>query len=216
MDTKWPTKVVDRAASAPSTNRRGKESRQRLLVAARKLFVEKGYHQTRPQDISKAADVGHGTFYLHFKDKKACFLAFVDQAGNELEDEIAVHIEGVDTLDGFIRAMLAAVYAYGDKQPGVLSAAMADLGVIAADAAPEDTLIDRWGESWRDFLSPLAEQGVIAKDYDFQLIGHGIVGMLSYATRYAGLEGVDRESAIDNITHFLVRGLGGAIDGKKD
>lgn len=216
METKWPTKVMDRAPSAPSTSRRGKESRQRLLTAARKLFVEKGYHQTRPQDISKAADVGHGTFYLHFKDKKACFLAFVDQAGNELEEEIALHVEGANSLDGFIRAMLTAVYAYGEKQPGVLNAATADLGVIAADAAPEDTLIDRWGVSWRDFLSSLAEQSVIAKDHDFQLIGHGIVGMLSYAIRYADQAGLDRDEAIDNITHFLVRGLGGAIDGKRD
>lgn len=216
MDTKWPTRVVEPGAKPPSTSRRGKESRQRLLAAARKLFVERGYHQTRPQDISKAADVGHGTFYLHFKDKKACFLAFVDQAGNELEEEIAVHVDGASTLDGFIRAMLTAVYAYGEKQPGVLNAAMSDLGVIAADAAPEDALIDRWGVSWRDFLCSLAEQGAIAEDFDFELIGHGIVGMLSYAIRYADHERLDREKAIDNITQFLVRGLGGAIDGKKE
>src|SRR5437868_1412368 len=54
------------------------ESRKRLLAAARQLFITRGYHATRPQDISKAAALGHGTFYLHFKDKRACFLAFVD------------------------------------------------------------------------------------------------------------------------------------------
>jgi AcrR family transcriptional regulator len=70
-------------ADAPDNARGAKrklESRKRLLAAARQLFVARGYHETRPQDISKAAGLGHGTFYLHFKDKRECFLAFVDEA----------------------------------------------------------------------------------------------------------------------------------------
>ena len=58
--------------------RRRPESLAKLKRAARKLFVERGYHATRPQDIAREAGLGHGTFYLHYPDKKACFLAFVD------------------------------------------------------------------------------------------------------------------------------------------
>src|SRR5579871_4806864 len=65
--------------------RRKPESIAKLRKAARKLFVERGYHATRPQDIARAAGVGHGTFYLHFPDKRACFLAFVDEAREELD-----------------------------------------------------------------------------------------------------------------------------------
>ena len=38
------------------------DSLTRLKVSARKLFVERGYHATRPQDIARDAGLGHGTF----------------------------------------------------------------------------------------------------------------------------------------------------------
>ncbi len=67
-----------RAQARPA--RRKPESLAKVKKAARKLFVERGYHATRPQDIAREAGLGHGTFYLHYEDKRACFLAFVDEA----------------------------------------------------------------------------------------------------------------------------------------
>src|ERR1700743_3834419 len=58
--------------------RRKPESLSRLKASARKLFVERGYHATRPQDIAREAGLGHGTFYLHFPDKRPCFPPFLD------------------------------------------------------------------------------------------------------------------------------------------
>ena len=55
--------------------RRKPESLVRLKLAARKLFVERGYDATRPQDIAREAGLGHGTFYLHYPDKRACFFS---------------------------------------------------------------------------------------------------------------------------------------------
>jgi AcrR family transcriptional regulator len=43
---------------------------ERLRLAARELFVEVGYHETRPQNIARLAGVANGTFYLHFADKQ--------------------------------------------------------------------------------------------------------------------------------------------------
>ncbi len=64
--------------------RRKAETRQRLLAAARQLFVTRGYDATRPQDVARAADLATGTFYLHFADKRDAFVAFTEQAGEEL------------------------------------------------------------------------------------------------------------------------------------
>ena len=41
--------------------RRRPESLAKLKQAARKLFVERGYDATRPQDIARQAGLGHGT-----------------------------------------------------------------------------------------------------------------------------------------------------------
>src|SRR5215813_4569061 len=70
--------------------RRKPESLAKIKKAARKLFVERGYHATRPQDIARDAGLGHGTFYLHYPDKRACFLAFVDDAREELDTHLVI------------------------------------------------------------------------------------------------------------------------------
>ncbi|HKY18209.1 MAG TPA: helix-turn-helix domain-containing protein, partial [Rhizomicrobium sp.] len=77
--------------------RRKPESLVRLKQAARKLFVERGYDATRPQDIAREAGLGHGTFYLHYPDKRACFLSFVEDARLELDDHVrASRLQGAN------------------------------------------------------------------------------------------------------------------------
>src|SRR5215510_2659016 len=100
------------ASENPRGAKRRTESRKRLLAAARKLFVERGYHATRPQDIAKAAGLGHGTFYLHFADKRECFLAFVDEAREEVDAAIMRRTSTAKDLASFVEAILTALYDY--------------------------------------------------------------------------------------------------------
>ena len=46
------------------------ETRKRLIQAAMDLVLEKGYDVITIQDITDRADLGYGTFYLHFKNKE--------------------------------------------------------------------------------------------------------------------------------------------------
>src|SRR5690606_27288713 len=109
------------------------ESRRKLMDAARRLFVERGYHDTRPQDISKAAGVGHGTFYLHFQDKLDCFLAFADEAVEELDAFLIKPAGDMDigSTEEIISKNLRAIMIYSDAHPGVLPAATTDLTVLS-------------------------------------------------------------------------------------
>src|SRR6202789_3444905 len=102
------------------TPRRKPESLTRLKEAARKLFVERGYHATRPQDIAREAGLGHGTFYLHYPDKRACFLAFVEDARQELNAYLTSARDADSSLQEQIAATLNAIYDYSDSHPGVL------------------------------------------------------------------------------------------------
>src|SRR5215831_8844029 len=116
---------MDQAALAKPTAelrpiRRKPESLSKLKRAARKLFVERGYHATRPQDIAREAGLGHGTFYLHYPDKRACFLAFVEDAREELDAYLRARRLPGATLEQRIATMLNAMYDYSDRHPGLL------------------------------------------------------------------------------------------------
>jgi AcrR family transcriptional regulator len=65
---------------------RGRRTLERLLEAGAKVFADRGYHAARVDDVVKAAETSHGTFYLYFSSKEELFRALaVDVAEEMLE-----------------------------------------------------------------------------------------------------------------------------------
>ena len=54
---------------------------RRLLDAAMICFDERGYYDTRVNDVVKIAKTSHGTFYLYFSNKEDLLRALVAEAG---------------------------------------------------------------------------------------------------------------------------------------
>src|SRR6201996_5323974 len=151
--------------------RRKPESLARLKQAARKLFVERGYDATRPQDIAREAGLGHGTFYLHYPDKRACFLSFVDDARQELDDHVRARRTPHASLEQRIATSLSAIYEYADMHPGVLRAAMTDQMVIDAEGVEARPLLMQWGNEWAEMLREAARDGSACASYDAEIVG---------------------------------------------
>lgn len=66
-------------ASIPQSrqHRRTARTRAQLLDAGLRVFLEQGYEVTSAGAITTLADLGAGTFYLHFRDKRAIYEAIV-------------------------------------------------------------------------------------------------------------------------------------------
>jgi AcrR family transcriptional regulator len=204
MESPTLTKTIAEARPA----RRKPESLAKLKKSARKLFVERGYHATRPQDIAREAGLGHGTFYLHYDDKRACFLAFVEDARTELQHYVDARVGASDgSLEHTIAASLNAIYDYSESHPGVLTAAMTDEAVIDAEGAQAVPLLIRWGRDWAEHVRKSMNVGTAAPIYDADIIGQAILG----AIHQVGAEGYrsrrKRQDLVDNLTRFLVRAL---------
>ena len=78
-------------------DRRREKTRLDLIQAAERVISSKGYHQTRIADIATEADVGLGTFYLHFKTKNEIFIELIEHGAAELRRELAEAKLGVLT-----------------------------------------------------------------------------------------------------------------------
>lgn len=187
--------------------RRKPDSLGRLKKAARQLFVERGYHATRPQDIAREAGLGHGTFYLHFPDKRACFLGFVEDARAELDAFVQARVPDDAPLEVVIAATLNAMYDYAHAHPGVLGAAMTDEAVIDAEGVQAVPLLQRWGADWARAVRQVAKTGRAAADYDAEVVGQAIVGAIHQAASEGYRSGRDRETVVRNLSRFLVRAL---------
>lgn len=211
-DTERGESTPAKAAAADSApmngaSRRKLESRRKLMAASRKLFVERGYHDTRPQDISKEAGVGHGTFYLHFEDKLDCFLAFTEEAADELHEFVVQHHAVAGSLEEGIHELLTAVFEYSDENPGVLGAALTDISVLSTGDTGRKMPVDRWAEVWSELLEKWREAGEAAADLDTRMAGYLIVGAIKQGGAYGYRRRLDRKRMIDGMTKLFVRAL---------
>jgi len=59
-------------------NKSTDNSKEQILEAAMKVFVKKGYSQTRMEDIAEISGLSKGAIYHHYDSKKNLFLALID------------------------------------------------------------------------------------------------------------------------------------------
>jgi TetR/AcrR family transcriptional regulator len=66
-------------SDAGSRHRRKQERPGEILDAALRLFIEKGYANTRAEDVAALAGVSKGTVYVYYENKDALFRAVVSE-----------------------------------------------------------------------------------------------------------------------------------------
>ena len=150
----------------------------RLLAAVRLLFVSRGYYQTRPQDNTRQAGVGSGTFYLYFTDRQAAFLEFAEQTQNELIDLFRERLSDLACCRW--RCVCAKLLQFAERHRGILRAALID----SVFMAPNNE------DAWRIY-------GRLG-----QLISHRLWVPLRHTMIYARHRKMDKEQLLDNISLF--------------
>lgn len=188
-------------------NNRRSATLSKIKASARKLFIERGYHATRSQDIAREAGLGHGTFYLHYNDKRDCFLAFVEDAHIAFHDFMRLHTSAGTSLDVAISRTLVAVYEFSDIYPGLLSTAMADEVLIDAEGFRQKSLIQRWGSEWAEMIRDGMDGVEDDNDCDPEIAGQAIVGAIHQCGLESDRMGFPRAVVIANLTRLLVRAL---------
>jgi AcrR family transcriptional regulator len=106
--------------------------REQILVTARNLFIQQGYHGLAMRQISEAVGVSKAALYYHFKDKEELFLAILNIYLNEIEsaiDEIqSKPISSSEQIQMFVEYILRqpaeqrAVMRLGSQEMAQLSA----------------------------------------------------------------------------------------------
>ncbi len=85
------------------------ERRAQLVTAAREVFGEKGYHAATVDDITRAAGVAKGTYYLYFQEKREIYYELVRSFLQHVTDIGASVVREVKTpADFYARCELAA------------------------------------------------------------------------------------------------------------
>jgi AcrR family transcriptional regulator len=116
--------------------------RERLLAAVVRVSAAKGYQASSVADILKQAGVGRETFYRHFNDKEACFVAANDALVESLEGRVVEAYEQPGEWPQRVRNGLAVALEWFAANPQVGRVMMIEMGTVGpiAGARFRDTL----------------------------------------------------------------------------
>ncbi|WP_084546662.1 TetR/AcrR family transcriptional regulator [Glycomyces arizonensis] len=194
---------------------RAAETRAALLDAARRLFGERGYLNTKITDITKEAGRSTGSFYEHFASKDELLMAML-QGMEDRADELVdttVHPREHDLTDrAQLRQHIEVGWTVMREHAPVVSALFQSM--IAAEPGSGRAWNDLAADTdvFRRHLEYSAEQGKELPG-DPELVAAaigGMISMLSYAVNSAKDRDFDDQTVIDTLTALLHRGLGGS------
>ena len=98
-----PTVGDGEAIGGPASKRvlrsQGRRTMRKLLDAAMIAFDQRGYYDTRVNDVVEIAETSHGTFYLYFSNKEDLLRALVTEAGVDAQ-LLADTLHAPTELDG--------------------------------------------------------------------------------------------------------------------
>ena len=89
------------------------DKRERILLAAERIFARHGFFAARVSEIAKEAGVADGTIYLYFKSKDDLLISLFEQRMTQVNDTLRAAIAGVPPkhqLRAFIKAYLQLVH----------------------------------------------------------------------------------------------------------
>jgi AcrR family transcriptional regulator len=197
---------------APASER-GRRTRERLIVAARQVFEERGFDGTRMGDIAAAAGVSHGTVYTWFPTKQDALHATVDS----VTEEMYAVLSTPEVSDPIERIALAnARYLDVHRTTArllevVAQAAVDDASFRAVLTGLRRTHVDRVAKSIRSMQA----EGLAVSTLDARLSAAALCAMVEGFARHwlSGGDEVAEELAPDaralrTLTELWARALG--------
>jgi len=100
--------------TAHSAAERSGDKRERILLAAERIFARHGFFAAKVSDVAKEAGVADGTIYLYFKSKDELLISLFErrmqQVNTLLRDAVDDVREPLEQLRAFIRTYLQLIH----------------------------------------------------------------------------------------------------------
>jgi AcrR family transcriptional regulator len=200
--------LVGLPASKRILRSQGRRTMRRLLDAAMVAFDQRGYHDTRVNDVVKIAKTSHGTFYLYFSNKEDVLRALFAEAGNdarELADVLSRPPAAGGTPEWTDVREWVSTYSDLWRRYGALFRAWTDLARID----PELTEVLRQTFAlMADALVAHISPEVSSVDVDPQVAAMAVLSMLDrfHAMREFAHQPID-DAALDTLATLVFRAL---------
>lgn len=186
------------------------QKRNDILTSAKVLFKEKGFHNTKMDEIAQNAGVGKGTLYEYFKNKQEIF----DETCVERVTKLREYMEEIRNMDITFIDKIMLMYKEGKKsvdedfEKNPIDYIMSYKNIISEKVLKSMfSYISEMNKIVLEIIDQGKEEGIVRKEISSDLIYCLIVGtmgeyfnLISYNKDY-----LDDEEVIFNL---LFNGIG--------
>ncbi len=123
------------------------EHRERLIAAMATSIEQRGYRETTVADVVRIARTSRRSFYEHFDDRDACFLALFDATNDAMMEQIALAVAPHQPLDEQVDRAVDAYIDNVTAQPALYRSFVRELpGLGQAGADRNLAVIERFAQ----------------------------------------------------------------------
>lgn len=141
---------------APATLRAASGHRERLIAAMAASIEQREYRRTTVSDVVRIARTSRRSFYEHFVDREACFLALFEETNDATMERIASAVHPDRALDEQVDSALDAYLHDVTARPALYQSFVRELpGLGQAGAERQLAVIERFA----GLLVQLVESG---------------------------------------------------------
>ena len=194
----------DKVAAEPTRfARRRERTRRELVAAAQRVFAARGYHQAKISDIAEEADVGVGTFYLHYESKEAVFLQLVDDTAARLKDAIDSAKAAVTDPVEVVRVSCEVLFRFAAENRDTFRILFGEGGFNQAIQSAQRIFTEDVAEN----LAAGMRSGRFAT-YPAALVTHTVLGLLTQVVSWwITQDDVSIDEAVEATNRFIASGL---------
>ncbi|MFF2082787.1 TetR/AcrR family transcriptional regulator [Nocardia sp. NPDC058176] len=196
----------------PSTPR-GLRTRAALVAAARRVFGQRGYLDTRLSDITEAAKCSSGTFYTYFAGKEEIFAAVMEVAQEDMMHpgmpRVADDADPAEIIAASNRAYFEAYRRNADLMGLLEQVAGIDPEFAKLRRNRADAFMFRNARS----IANLQQRGLADQEVDPVLASRALSGMVSrlafthFVAGYGDSEPPALDDVIDTATRLWLNAL---------
>ncbi len=184
-------------------------TKSRILDAALNIFAQKGYHDTRLDEIVAESHTSKGSIYFHFPNKERLFLALVDQFADLLERRVTTAITPEEK--GIARVRLAletTLNTFGQyRRPAKILLVQA-VGLGAPFEKKRNEVNDRFANLIETYLLEAIEVGDIPP-IDTEVVSYAWMGAIyGVVIRWVYTGEPEPDRIMETLLPVLLRSVG--------
>jgi AcrR family transcriptional regulator len=123
--------------------RKKQRTREKLIDAALRLFIERGYEETRIDDIVAEVDIVPRTFFRYFSSKDDALFGWYEEISQDALAALRSRPRGEGVVSALAAALLDVAYAHREQQR---------ISIVVYHVAERSTEIRARWSAWRHDL----------------------------------------------------------------